>query len=409
MLDEMTEDDLAELEYDWKFWARKNQITPADPWITWLIMAGRGFGKTRTGAEAIRQWVDEGYRRFAIMAKTPGEARDVMIMGESGLLAVSPSWEMPYYEPSKRLISWPNGAIANIYSGENFEQSRGGQSEKAWIDELAKYRYPQEALDNIMFGLRLGDNPQIVITTTPKPIKTIKDLIKDPDCIVTRGSTYENLGNLAPAFIKLVIKKYEGTRLGRQELFAEVLDDNPNALWRRADIDCSRVNVAPDLQRVVVAIDPAVTVGDESDDTGIVVAGIDQTGHGYILEDATGQYSPDQWGRLAVELFHKYRADRIIGEANNGRDMIEFVIRTVNPNVPYKKVWASRGKMIRAEPISGLYEQGKIHHVGSFSDLEDQMCEWQPGDPSPNNLDAMVWALTNLFIRTIVEPVTVRT
>jgi phage terminase large subunit-like protein len=398
-------EDLEELEYTWNFWARKNQMLPPGDWITWLIMAGRGFGKTRTGAETIRRWKDEGYGYFNLMAKTPGEARDVMIQGESGLLAICPSWDMPIYEPSKRSVTWANGAVAKIYSGENYEQSRGAQCEKAWIDELAKYRYPQEALDNIMFGLRLGDNPQIIITTTPKPIKTIKGLIKDADTVVTRGSTYENIGNLADAFIKTVVKKYEGTRLGRQELYAEVLDDNPNALWRRVDIDASRVMEYPELQRVVVAIDPAVTVGDEADDTGIIVAGIDDNGHGYVLKDATGGYSPDQWGRLSVGLYHSFRADRIVGEANNGGDMIEFVIRTVDVNASYKKVWASRGKLIRAEPIAGLYEQGKIHHVGSFPELEDQLCEWQPGDPSPNNLDALVWALTELFIKPVLDPV----
>jgi phage terminase large subunit-like protein len=408
ILSETSLDDLKELEYDWLYWARKDQITPVDPWITWLILAGRGYGKTRTGAETVRQWHDAGYGRIALMGKTPSEVRDVMIKGESGLLACSPSWDMPIYEPSKLLISWKDGGIANIYSGENPEQSRGGQHEKVWVDELAKYQYPQDALDNLMFGLRLGDNPQILITTTPKPIKTIKELLKDPDCVVTKGSTYDNIENLADAFVKTVIKKYEGTRLGRQELYAELLDDNPNALWRRADIDGSRVSEIPPLQRIVVALDPAVTTNEDSDETGIMVVAKDYAGHGYVLEDRTGKLTPDGWARLAIQLYYKYKADRIIGEANNGGDMIEFVLRTVDPNIPYRKVTATRGKLIRAEPIAGLYEQGKIHHHGYFAELEDQMCEWQPSDPSPNNMDAMVWGFTDLFIRQSLGAVTVR-
>jgi len=408
ILSEYTDKELAVLEHDWEFWARKNQKTPPGKWITWLVLAGRGFGKTRVGSEQIRKWKDEGYRYFALMAKTPGEARDVMIQGESGILNCCPSWDMPLYEPSKLRLTWKNGAVCSIYSGENPEQSRGGQCEKAWIDELAKYRQPQEALDNIMFGLRLGNNPQIIITTTPKPIKTIKDLIKDKDTIITKGSTYDNIGNLADAFIKTVVKKYENTRLGRQELYAEVLDDNPNSLWRRADIDNSRVAVCPALVRIVVAIDPAVTSNEESDDTGIIVAGKDANNHGYILEDRTIKASPDAWARVAVNAYYKWTADRIIGEANNGGDMIEFVLKSVDRNVAYKKVTATRGKVIRAEPIAAMYEQGRIHHVGYFGDLEDQYCEWQPGDKSPNNLDAAVWALTELFVKQDIGVVTVR-
>jgi len=407
-MEDLTNDELRQLEFDWKFWARKNQMAPQDPWITWLILAGRGFGKTRTGAEQIRQWKNEGYKRFSLIAKTPAEARDVMIQGESGLLACCPSWDMPLYEPSKLRVTWSNGAVASIYSGENPEQSRGGQSEKAWCDEIAKYRYPQDALDNIMFGLRLGDNPQIVITTTPKPIKTIKDLVKDKDTILTKGSTYDNIGNLAEAFVKTVIKKYEGTRLGRQELHAEILDDNPNALWRRADIDNSRLSEFPELVRIVVGVDPAVTSGDKSDETGIVVAGIDRNEHGYILDDKTLKASPDKWARKAIECYYKWEADRIIGEANNGGDLIELVIRQVDKNVSYRKVTASRGKLIRAEPIAALYEQGRIHHVGYFGDLEDQYCEWQPGEKSPNNMDAAVWALTELFTKNNIGFIKVR-
>lgn len=353
------------------------------------------------------KWKREGYSRLSLMGKTPAEVRDIMIEGESGILACSPPWDYPKYEPSKRRLVWDDGTIAMVYSGENFEQSRGGQHEKIWIDELAKYQYPQDALDNMMFGLRLGDNPQCIITTTPKPIKTIKELIKDSDTHITRGSTYDNIGNLADAFIKTVVKKYEGTRLGRQELHAEVLDDNPNALWKRSDIDDYRVAKAPNLVRVVVAIDPAVTSEEDSDETGIIVAGIDNEGHGYLLQDVSCKESPDGWATKAVRAYYRHDGDRIIGEANNGGDMIGFTISTVDRNVPYRKVWASKGKYTRAEPIAALYEQGRIHHVGNFSELEDELCEWQAGMASPNRLDAAVWAFTELFIKQNTGPVDV--
>jgi len=362
-----------------------------------MILAGRGFGKTRAGGEQILKWKAEGYKRFALVAQTPAEARDVMIEGESGILEISPPWDLPIYESSKRRITWANGARATVYSGENPEMLRGPQHEKAWVDELAKYRYPQETWDNLMLGLRIGSNPQVVVTTTPKPIKLIKEILKDTDNIITRGNTYENIGNLADAFIKTVIKKYENTRLGRQELYAELLDDNPRALWERKDIEEQRVIKAPDLIRVVVGVDPSVTDTETSDEAGIVVAGIDKNGHGYVLEDKSLKASPHGWAKAAVTGYHAWRGDRIVGEVNNGGDMIEFVIRSVDRNVAYKKVHATRGKQLRAEPIAALYEQKKIHHVGYFADLEDEYCEWEPGDKSPNRLDAAVWAFTELF------------
>lgn len=380
------------------FWARPNQKIPDGEWVNWVIMAGRGFGKTRTGAETIRQWKNQGYKRFAFIANTPADARDIMIEGESGILAISPPWDKPSYEPSKRRITWNNGAIATIYSGENPELSRGGQHEKAWFDELAKYKYPQDTYDNIMFGLRLGDNPQTVITTTPKPIKTIKQIIKDKRSYITRGSTFENKSNLADVFINTIVQKYEGTRLGRQELYAEILDDNPNALWTRGNIEKTRVTKCPQLTRIVVAIDPATTDTETSDEAGIIIAGKDANGHGYILDDKSIKASPDKWAREAVTAYHKWQADRVIGEGNNGGDMIELLLRVVDNKVSYKKVTASKGKYTRAEPIAALYEQEKIHHVGSYNILEDELCEWEQGDKSPNRLDALVWALTELML-----------
>lgn len=384
--------------YDWQFWARPKQLTPPGDWYVWLILAGRGFGKTRTGAEQIRAWQEQGYKRFALVGQTPAEVRDVMVEGEGGILAISPPWNMPKYEPSKRKLTWPNGAIATAYSGENPELLRGPQHEKVWVDELAKFKYPQETWDNLMLGLRLGSQPQAVVTTTPKPTRTLKDIVSDDNTVTTRGNTYENKANLADAFINTIIKRYEGTRLGRQELYAELLDDNPDALWRRKDIEDFRATKVPPLSRIVVAIDPQAKNGETSAETGIIVAGRCKDGEAYVLADASVKGTPETWAKAAITGYHKYQADRIIGEANNGGDMVEHTIRTVDKTVPFRQVHASRGKHLRAEPISALYEQGKVHHVGMFPELEDQMCDWVPGDTSPDRLDALVWALTELML-----------
>jgi phage terminase large subunit-like protein len=373
-------------------------MEPVEAYVVWLLLAGRGFGKTRVGCEQLLEWKKQGYKRFAIVAQTPAEARDVIVEGESGILGISPPWDMPLYEPSKRRVTWNNGALAIIYSGENPELPRGAQHEKALFDELAKYKYPQDTWDNVMFGLRLGDNPQAVVTTTPKPIKTLKAIMADKNTIVTRGSTYENKANLARAFLDLVVAKYEGTRLGRQEIYADMLDDNPDALWHRQMIDDTRVKEAPELMRVVVAIDPAVTDKETSDEAGIVVAGVDIDGHGYILDDATLKASPDQWASVAVRKFHQWDADRIVAEKNQGGDLVEMVIRTKDKSLPYTGVWASKGKYTRAEPIAALYEQKRVHHVGSFPDLVVDLCEWTPGDKAPNRLDSLVYALTEIML-----------
>ena len=404
LLQSLTEEEANELLYDWKFWARPKQLPPGGDWYVWLILAGRGFGKTRTGAELVRLWQEQGYNRFALIGQTPGEVRDVMIEGESGILAISTPWNMPVYEPSKRKLTWPNGAYALTFSGENPEQLRGPQHEKAWVDELAKLKYPQETWDNLEFGLRLGNNPQVAVTTTPKPIKLVRELLKDKQTHVTSGSSYENIGNLAPAFIQRIISKYEGTRLGRQELYAEVLEDVEGALWKSKQLEDLRVTEHPELKRIVVGVDPSVTNEEGSDETGIIVAGVDINGQGYVLDDASLKDSPDRWARAAVTAYNKNSADRIIGEANNGGDLIEIVIRTVDNKVSYKKVHASRGKLTRAEPIAALYEQGKVHHVGLFPNLEDEMCSWVPGMKSPNRIDALVWALTELMLDSAPEP-----
>lgn len=397
ILNSFSDERLNLLKYDWEFWGRPNQLEPPGDWKIWLILAGRGWGKTRTGAEFVLKKIKEGHRRVALVAPTAADARDVMVEGESGILAISPPWDMPNYEPSKRRITWNNGAIATLYAAERPDRLRGPQHDLFWADELATWKY-LDTWDMLMFGLRLGDDPKGIVTTTPRPIKLLKELIKEKNTYIVKGSTYENRGNLASVFFEKIISKYEGTRLGRQEIDAEILDDNPNALWSRGNIEDNKVTKHPALRRIVVAIDPAATDNDTSNETGIIVAGLGVDGQGYILDDLTIKDSPHGWGKQAVTGYYKHRADRIIGEVNNGGDMIEYVIKSVDGTVPFKKVHASRGKITRAEPVAALYEQNKIHHVGNFPLLEDQLCEWEPGQESPDRMDALVWAITELML-----------
>lgn len=402
ILAQLSEDELSILRWEWRFWARPKQIPPPGNWRYWLILAGRGFGKTRTGAQWVLDQVENhGRRRIALVAETAADARDVMVEGESGILECAPEWNRPRYEPSKRRLTWPNGARATTYSADEPKQLRGPQHDCAWADETAKWRYA-EAWDQLLFGLRLGNNPRALITTTPRPIPLIKELIADPLCVVTRGSTNENRANLAPQFLEAILKKYEGTRLGRQELDAEILDDAPGALWKRKEhLDDHRRSDYPELKRIVVAVDPSVSSDSESAETGIVAAGLGVDGHGYVLADGSIERpTPEQWGRESVSLYNKLKADRIIAEANNGGDLVESNIRTIDIRVAVKKVHAARGKQSRAEPVASFYEQGRVHHVGYFPQLEDQMCQWEPGvSPwSPNRIDALVWALTELML-----------
>lgn len=404
ILENLTEDEAKELLHNWEFWARPSQLPPPGDWLVWLILAGRGFGKTRSGAEWVISRARSGkYRYIGLIGETAGDVRDVMVeAGESSIMKISPPDFMPKYEPSKRRLTWPNGAVATTYSGDEPDQLRGPQHDTVWADEPAKWKYAEEAWSNMMFGLRVGPNPQVCATTTPRPIKLIKDLVKSKTTAVTTGSTYENLVNLSPAF-RQIISAYEGTRLGLQELYAKILDDVPGALWKRATIDDSRVTEHPELIRVVVGVDPEASDEEQSAETGIITAGIARIGdllHGYVLDDATLRGSPHEWGTSAVAAYSKFYADRLVAEVNNGGDMVEFVIRTIGPNVAVKKLHASRGKRTRAEPVAALYEQGRIHHVGSFPALEDQMCNWVPdtGEPSPDRMDALVWALTELML-----------
>jgi phage terminase large subunit-like protein len=407
-----SERELEAIEHDWGWWGRPNQHAPKGEWRTWLLLAGRGFGKTRSGAECIRdQVIHHRRRRIALVAPTAADARDVMVEGESGLLAIGPPQQRPQYEPTKRRLTWPNGAIATTYSADEPERLRGPQHDAAWCDEIASWRYP-EAWDMLMFGLRLGPDPRVVVTTTPKPVKIIRELLADPTTVVTRGSSYENRANLADAFFAQIIRKYEGTRLGRQEIEAELLDDVPGALWNRTRLEELRwplYKSLPDLVRIVVAIDPATTSGEDADETGIIVAGKDGGGHGYVLADRSGHYTPTEWAQLAIALYRQHQADRIVAEVNNGGDMVEATLRMIDPNVPYTAVHASRGKVVRAEPVAALYEQqpGRVFHVGTFPTMEDQMCAFttdfdrKAAGFSPDRVDALVWALTDL----LVEPV----
>ena len=390
-----------ELLFDWRFWARPNQLAPVADWRVWLVLAGRGFGKTRTGAEWVRAQIDSGTcRRIALVAATAADVRDVLVEGDSGLLRICPPWNRPRYESSKRRLTWPNGARAITYSADEPDRLRGPQHDGAWVDELASWKYP-EAFDMLLFGLRIGSDPRCVVTTTPKPVRLVRELLNLPTTAVTRGTTYENRSNLAPAFFAEIISKYEGTRLGRQELFAELLDDVPGALWQRRMLDESRLLVPPELQRIVVGIDPAVTSGEGANETGIVVAAKGTDARGYVLEDLSCRLSPDGWARRAVAAYRHWKADRIVAEVNNGGDLVENTIRTVDPNVSYRSVRASRGKTVRAEPIAALYEQKRIHHIGTFPDLEDQMCAFTPDNlagNSPDRVDALVWAFTELMV-----------
>lgn len=410
LLTSLGPEQLEKLRYDWRFWARPNQLPPKlsqgkVPWRVWLLLAGRGFGKTRCGAEWVRGEVERaGVRRVALVAPTAADARDTMVLGESGLLNVCPPWNMPKYEPSKRRVVWPNGAYAMLFSADEPDRLRGLQHEIAWCDELASWQYP-EAWDMLLFGLRLGKNPRAVVTTTPKPIKLVRELLVDRRTAITKGSTFDNRDNLAEAFFDDILKKYEGTRLGRQEIYAEVLDDIPGALWTEEILSKTRVMVAPkDLVRVVVAIDPAVSSGDNSCEHGIVVAGRCQEGHAYVLEDGSLFGTPDEWARQAKHLYDKYKADLYVAEKNNGGDLVEANIRTVDPNAKIELVHASRGKVRRAEPVAALYEQGKVHHVGRFKLLEDQLCVFTSDFDvdrmgfSPDRADALVWAVTKLLV-----------
>jgi phage terminase large subunit-like protein len=382
----------------WDVWGRPEQQPPPGEWRTWLILAGRGWGKSRTGAEWVRAMATRGRaRRIALVARTAADVRDVLIEGESGLLAIHRADERPVWEPSRRRLTWPNGAIATTYSADEPDQLRGPQHDSAWVDEICAWRYP-DAWDQLQLGLRLGDDPRVVATTTPRPTALVRALVAAPSTVVTRGRTADNARNLAPGVVEALSARYAGTRLGRQELEGEILDDTPGALWTRAMIESASARVAPELRRVVVALDPSVAADGGGDECGIVVAGVDFEGRAWVLRDGSGNLSPADWSRRAVALAEEHSADCIVAEANQGGALVEQTLRAAGARTRVRLVHAARGKRARAEPVAALYEQGRVKHLPGLQRLEDEMCTWSSaaGDPSPNRLDALVWACFDL-------------
>jgi len=400
----LTEAEADALLYDWRgFNARPSQIAPEGEWDCWLVLAGRGFGKTRTGAEWVREQIEAGARRIALVAETQKDLEEVMIEGDSGILSVFPPDKTPRYRKKPVRLDFHTGAVALGYNATQPDQLRGPQFDAAWCDEVAKWRYARETWDQLQFGLRLGKHPSVVATTTPRPIELIKALVggREGICEVTRGRTMDNAGNLAPRFLARIQARYGGTRLGRQELEGQILGDLPGALWRLQDIDDYRVSEVPaDLERIVVAVDHAVTAGDDANEHGILVVGI-KGREAYVLEDGSISGTPLQWARRAIGLHDTYGADGIVVEVNQGGDLVKHTLRGVRETLNVIEVRATRGKHVRAEPIAAIYEQGRAHHVGAFPELENQMTQvttaGYEGEGSPDRLDALVWAMTELF------------
>lgn len=378
------------------------------PWRTWLMLAGRGAGKTRAGAEWVRgialgrsPYADRPHGRIALVADDEHDVRAIMVEGESGLLRISPRAERPTWIPSRRRLEWPNGAVAEAFSAEDPESLRGPQFEAAWCDELAKWRYAEAAFDMLQFGLRLGTNPRQVITTTPRPLPLIRRLIGDPHTVVTRAPTHANAAHLAPGFVEAMVVRYGGTRLGRQEIDGEIIDERSDALWSRALIESVRERASPPLARIVIAVDPPASSHRRSAACGIVAAGRAEDGMIYVLADETvEEATPALWAQRAVALWRRLAADALVVEVNQGGDMVRTVIRQADADVPVTPVRATRSKFVRAEPVAALYAQGRVRHVGAFPALEDEMCDFGidglSNGRSPDRLDALVWAVAAL-------------
>ena len=382
------------------------------PWTCWLMLGGRGAGKTRIGAEFVRAlamglapYASERHGSIALVGETEHDVREVMIEGPSGLLRVSPRSERPQWTASRRRLQWPNGALAYAFSAEDPEQLRGPQFDGAWCDELAKWRHADAAFDMLQFGLRQGARPRQLITTTPRPLALIKRLIADPRTALTRAATIANAAHLSPAFLDEILARYAGTRLGRQEIAGEIIEERADALWSRALIEAARVAQAPPLARIVIGIDPPGSARAGSDACGIVAAGLAESGIVYVLEDASVRgLAPAGWAAKAVALYRRHAADALVAEVNLGGDMVRAVLQQVDPAVPVKCVHATRGKWLRAEPVAAMYAQGKVKHAGSpLPELEDEMCDFGLGGlssgASPDRLDALVWAVTELTAR----------
>ncbi|MFG1347265.1 terminase family protein [Xanthobacter autotrophicus DSM 431] len=415
LLRDLPEDEAALLLADWELWARPDQLPPeaaasGAPWSTWLVLGGRGAGKTRAGAEWVRglalgrpPFAGRPVGRIALVAETMADVREVMVEGVSGLLAVHPADERPRWEPTRRRLEWPNGAVAQGFSAEDPESLRGPQFAAAWLDELAKWKRAEATFDMLQFGLRLGEQPRQMVTTTPRPTALLRRLMADPATAVTRAKTADNAFHLAPQFLGQVLARYGGTRLGRQELDGELIEDRPDALFSRPAIEALREEAAPPLARICVAVDPPASSRAGADACGLVVAGIDGAGVVHVLADASEQgLRPAQWAAKAVALWRRFEADLIVAEVNQGGEMVRAVIAEVDPAVPVAQVRATRGKFLRAEPVAALYEQGRVRHAGAFPALEDEMCDFGTdglsSGRSPDRLDALVWAVTALAL-----------
>jgi phage terminase large subunit-like protein len=410
----LSDNALLALPWIFEFWALPHQLPPEGAWKTWVIMGGRGAGKTRAGAEWVRAEVEGPTpeapgrsRRVALVGETVDQVREVMIMGESGILACSPPDRRPVWEASRKRLVWKNGAVAQVFSAHDPDSLRGPQFDAAWADELAKWPKAEQTWDMLQFALRLGNNPQQVVTTTPQNVGVLKAILKNPSTVMTHAPTAANRANLAASFLAEVQMRYAGTRQGEQELEGHLIEDAEGALWTTAMIEKCRIAAAPDLDRIVVAVDPPATGGAHADACGIVVAGVrmsgpPQTWQAVVLEDASIRGSPQQWAAAAIAAMDRHNADRLVAEVNQGGDMVASVIRGIDPLVPIRTVNASKGKHVRAEPVAALYEQGRVNHLRGLARLEDQMCQmtikgWE-GKGSPDRLDALVWALTDLMI-----------
>jgi phage terminase large subunit-like protein len=407
------------LSHDWLVAARDDQLAPdavleGRPWRTWLLLGGRGSGKTRGGAEWVRYRAGITARnrppvRIALVGETLGQIRSVMIEGISGLMSIHASHERPAYDVSRNQLTWQNGAIAQMFAADDPESLRGPQFDAAWCDELGKWGRAQTAWDNLQLALRLGAAPQAVVTTTPRNTALLKALVADPTTVVTRSRTRDNAANLAPSFLAEIERRYGGTAFGRQELDGELVTEPFGSLWRRLWIDQARIERAPELRRIVVALDPPVTSNANSDSCGIVVAGLGPDRRAYVIADRTikGRI-PHDWARAAIAAYRDFSADRIVAEVNQGGDLVASVLQQVDPNVPIKKVYASRGKWARAEPVAALYAEGRVVHVGTHTLLEEQMLSFGvdglSGDRSPDRLDALVWAVSELMLTSTREP-----
>ena len=414
-LDSLSPGALLALPYVFEFWALEHQLPPAGNWRTWVIMGGRGAGKTRAGSEWVRSEVegsrpcDPGRsRRVALVGETIDQVREVMVFGDSGILACSPPDRRPTWEASRKRLVWPNGAVAQVFSAHEPESLRGPQFDAAWVDELAKWKKAEDAWDMLQFGLRLGQTPRQVVTTTPRNVGVLKRILDNPSTVVTHAPTEANRAYLAQSFLEEVRARYAGTRLGRQELDGVLLEDAEGAMWTMSMLEGLQVERAPELDRIVVAVDPPVRGNEASDSCGIVVVGARLTGSpqdwsAVVLEDATVQgTSPRGWAEAALAAMARHGADRLVAEVNQGGDLVETVVRQVDPLVPFRAVRASRGKAARAEPVAALYEQGRVKHVRGLGTLEEQMCQMTvrgyEGRGSPDRVDALVWALQELIL-----------